>query len=317
MASSGYHVKQLEAGTASLQAFDPADPTNVSPCLNAAWDSFTPPDQPVELLLNGKRDPITVFNNHLITMETSPANLSLKIYDGPGCAGSQIVRQAPFKQIQTNATTQSVQAFDLNHPAYPSACQTIAWKIPAITVKLNSWWGDHRTYYPGVEYQVSYASEDADVTILGRLYLNSFCGTNPWQTTVIDLPAATQPMSIYDLLRDNPYQQVGWSLEAYDPQSGNVSQCYNISQGKMFGSQPATPEAPVTVEPSDPTPTTSAAGVTTLPNTGDGPTDTQSATEMLLVVSLLLGAMVGMLSLTRIQRKRSIFALDAASQKAD
>lgn len=318
VATTGYQVQQPEAGTASLQAFDPADPSNVSPCLEATWDSFTPPAQPVELLLNGKKESITVFNNHVVTMETSPGNLLLKIYDGPDCVGRPVVRRAQFNQIMATDTTQSAQAFDPDHPANPSACLNIVWRTPVITVTVNSWYPDHQAYYPGFPFEVSYTSEDSAVTVLGRLYLGPYCGKFPEQTTVVELPAATQPMHIQDILRDSPSIWIGhWSLEGYDPQSGTVSRCVDIHQAQRIGEQPATPEVPVTAGPTDPTSTTSAAAVTALPNTGDGPADTRSTAETLLAVSLVLGAMLGVLSLTRIQRGRFRIAPDKTTRGPD
>lgn len=304
-ANSGYHVTQPEAGTASLQAFDPADPTNVSPCLDATWDSFTPPAQPVELLLNGKSESITVFNNHLVTMSTSPSNLLLRVYDGPNCTGRPVVHQSPFNQVQPTATSQSAQAFDPNHPANPSACLNIVWKTPVITVNVNSWYGDHRSYYPGVYYYVKYSSEDPGITILARFYRSLFCGSFPQSAPAIELSAAPQETDIQQLFKDNPSQFGGWSIQAYDPLTGNVSACIDITQGKIFEEEPVTPEVPMTAEPSNPAPTPSTGAVTTLPNTGDGPADSQSATAQLLGVFLLFGSTIGILSCMSIRRRRS------------
>ncbi len=301
VATTGYQVQQPEPGTASLQAFDPADPSNVSPCLEATWDSFTPPAQPVELVLNGKKESITVFNNHDVVMETSPGNLLVKVYDGPDCAGRPVIHRTQFNQIMTTDTTQSAQAFDPDHPAYPSGCLNIVWRTPVITITAHSWYPNHQAYYPDFPFEVSYTSEDSEVTVLGRLYLGPYCGSFPEQTTVIELPAATQPMYIQNILRDNPSAwSEHWSIEGYDPQSGTVSRCVDIRQAQRIGEQPATPEAPATAGP---TPTTSAATVSTLPNTGDGPADTRSTAETLLMASLVLGAVVGSLLLVSIRQE--------------
>lgn len=117
----------------SLRAYDVQNPDSRTPCLGVTWRH-----ERVELLLNGTEASLSVNVGTTIAVTTSPANMPVLVFDGPGCTGTaKSSETAPWDYTVNEAYEGSLRAYDLDNPDHRSPCLNVTWQQQSVVLLLN------------------------------------------------------------------------------------------------------------------------------------------------------------------------------------